>query len=398
MQALQQALVGARRACRAEVGRLARDLLRFPTRLEQGELVGEHVELELLVPQEPGDALDLRIALLPPPAVRARRPLVQRLIDHDWRQSFTELDEKLAPAIRERARKASEETERAIDQTIDRWFGSDASLQTLVHDELVPALRRYQESLVEFVQGSLDEEVMSGTAGILLPTDVSADIYASGLDLGVIGRECLDRVDRNTLLKPVATPLGPNQVPVRRGVLDWVMLRSPAKLRARLFGDNQNPAARISIEVKDKKIGKEGREAIRRELDLYKGRFFHETVQHVHRHLVGQYVDHSVASMKDVLKERDVVLDKQLDEIVAELMEHRKVLAHLSTLKGGLEQASASVEELAAEYGRTEPSMLIQPLPAPQGSEHKQQPTGLDVQPGEQAPLQPNSEADAQVS
>ncbi len=300
-----------------------------------------------------------------------RRQAVQRLLDHPWRQAFLDLDEKLAPTVRDRARRAAEDTERAIDQTIDRWFGSDASLQTLVDDELVPALRRHQQALVEFVQSTLGEEVTAGTAGILLPTDVSADLYAAGVDLNVIGSQCLSSLEGETATRPIARPIGAGQIPVRRRLLDWVFFRSTGRLRTKLFGDIENPSLRIPIEVKDRRIGKEGRDALRRELDLYKGRFFHETVQHVHRILVGRYGEAAVEAMMGSLKARDNALDTKLDSVVSRLMEHRKVLAHLTTLRSSMERASQSVDDLSTQYGGTEPSMLIQPVPEPSEAERE---------------------------
>ena len=293
-----------------------------------------------------------------------RRQAVQRLLDHPWRQAFLDLDEKLAPTVRDRSRRAAEDTERAIDQTIDRWFGSDASLQTLVDDELVPALRRHQEALVEFVSTTLGEEVTAGTAGILLPTDVSADLYAAGVDLNDIGKQCLGALDGDTAVRPIARPLGITQIPIRRRLIDWLFLRSTGRMRTRLFGDDENPSLRIPIDVKDRRIGKEGRIALRRELDLYKGRFFHETVQHVHRILVGRYGDAAVEAMLGSLKQRDVALNTKLDSVIGRLMGHRKVLAHLSTLRAGMERASTSVNDLSSEYGSTEPAMLIKPVEA----------------------------------
>lgn len=293
-----------------------------------------------------------------------RRAAVERLGDHDWRGAFAELDEKLAPSIRERARSAGQATEKQVDAVLDRWFGSDASLQSLVQDELVPHLRAYQDELSSFVRQALDEEVLAGTAGILLSTDVSADLYAARLDLSGIGRESLERINPSLLRRDIPVPLHSSQVPVKRTFWDWVLFRGMRRVRDRLFGAPSNPAQRIPVEVKRRRLGEEAREAIRRELDLYKGRFFHETVQHIHRHVVGQYTSAAVDTMREHLRVRDEELEQLLDETVGLLMDHRKVLAHLSTLRAQAERASGEIESLSEEYVGTEPERLIQPLPA----------------------------------
>ena len=297
-----------------------------------------------------------------------RRQAAQRLLGFDWREAFHELDEKLGPAIRDRAKRVSEETERRLDSVLDRWFGSDASLQTLVHDELIPHLRAYQEELATFVRSALGEEVLSGTAGILLPTDVSADLHSAEVDLSEIGRNSLERITRGTVLRDISAPLHSSQVPVKRSVVDWLLFRSLPKVRTRLFGEANSPSLRIPVELKNRRIGPEGREAIRRELDLYKGRFFHETVQHIHRHLILQYASAAVEGMGDALRKRERELEEQMECVVGRLMEHRKVLAHLSTLRGHTDKARGAIAELSEEYGETEPEMLIQPVGGPEHS------------------------------
>tara|TARA_R110002126_G_scaffold6119_14_gene32302 strand:- start:1560 stop:3752 length:2193 start_codon:yes stop_codon:yes gene_type:complete len=336
---------------------LGDSLKRAQTLLDDTDALLQHPQVEAL--ERETEELDNRRQ-----DAQRRRHAVLRLLDREWRTAFDELEDRLAPAIRDRARVVSEQTEKVIDEIVDRWFGADTSLQSLVQDELVPALRAYQENLAAFVRVTLDEEVLAGSAGVLLPTDVAADLYASGIDLGEIGKGCLDRIERSSSLRPIATPLTTAQIPVRRGLLDWILFRSPAKVRARLMGEPLAPSLRMSVESKMRRIGKEGRDAIRRELDLFKGRFFHETVQHVHRHVVGEYAKAAVESLCDALHERDTFLDGQLEEVVGSLMERRKVLAHLATLRTAAAHAGTSVDELIAEYGATEPERLIQPAPA----------------------------------
>ena len=73
--------------------------------------------------------------------------------------------------------------------------------------------------------------------------------------------------------------------------------------------------------------------AIRRWKDLYKGRFFQETVQRAHEHLIDRYADVAVDSMRTQLKQRDDALSGELQTVVDSLVEHRKVLSHLASLR-----------------------------------------------------------------
>ncbi len=295
--------------------------------------------------------------------LQRRRTAAMRLAGYDWRAAFGELDEKLATAIRDRAREAGGETEKQLDAVLDRWFGSDASLQSLVHDELIPHLKTYQEELASFVRKSLEDEVHAGTGGILLSTDVSADLYTAGIDLSEVGRESLERINPSLLRRDIAVPLHSSQVPVRRSLWDWLLFRPARRVRDRLFGSASNPSLRIPVEVKRRRLGEEARDRIRRELDQYKGRFFHDTVQHIHHLVVGQYTAAAAESVRSRLRERDEELEGELTRVVRQLMDHRRVLAHLSTLQHQAERAAGQISSLTEQYGGTEPERLIEPLP-----------------------------------
>jgi len=293
-----------------------------------------------------------------------RRHAVHRLGAFDWRSAFRELDEKLAPSIRERAHVSSQETVKELDRLVDQWFLSDASFESLINDDLIPRLTRFETELTGFVAETLEDEVQPGTAGLLLPSNIGADLHAAEIDLGELGLESLGAMSKDAALGHVTAPVAVERVPVKRSVIDWLLFRSQAKCRERLFGDAANPAARIPVDRKTRRLGEDARRAIRRELDLFKSRFFMETIQRAHRHLVSRYADFAVDAMAERLEAREESIGIRLQEIVDALMERRKVLSHIATLQARAGEVRGGVDELTAAYGQTEPDKLIQPAPS----------------------------------
>lgn len=293
-----------------------------------------------------------------------RRHAVHRLGAFDWRSAFRELDEKLAPSIRERAHVSSQETVKELDRLVDQWFLSDASFESLINDDLIPRLTRFETELTGFVAETLEDEVQPGTAGLLLPSNIGADLHAAEIDLGELGLESLGAMSKDAALGHVTAPVAVERVPVKRSVIDWLLFRSQAKCRERLFGDAANPAARIPVDRKTRRLGEDARRAIRRELDLFKSRFFMETIQRAHRHLVSRYADFAVDAMAERLEAREESIGIRLQEIVDALMERRKALSHIATLQARAGEVRGGVDELTAAYGQTEPDKLIQPAPS----------------------------------
>ena len=296
--------------------------------------------------------------------LQRRRHAIHRLGAFDWRSAFRELDEKLAPAIRDRARSASRETEKELDRLVDQWFLSDASIESLLNDDLIPRLARYESELAGFVAETLEDEVQPGTAGLLLPSNVGADLHAAEIDLGALGLESLGAMSKDAALGHVMAPFSVDRIPVKRSLLDWLLFRSQATCRRRLFGEATNPAARIPIDRKTRRLGEEARRAIRRELDLFKSRFFVETVQRAHRHLVTRYADFAVDAVGERLEAREEVIGRRLQEVMDALMERRTVLSHVATLQSRAAEVRDGVDELSSAYGQTEPEKLIQPAPS----------------------------------
>lgn len=293
-----------------------------------------------------------------------RRHAIHRLGAFDWRSAFRELDEKLAPSIRERAQVSSQATEKELDRLVDQWFLSDASFESLINDDLVPRLTRFETELTGFVAETLEDEVLPGTAGLLLPSNIGADLHSAEIDLGELGLESLGAMSKDAALGHVTAPVAVERVPVKRSVIDWLLFRSRAKCRERLFGDAANPAARIPVDRKTRRLGEDARRAIRRELDLFKSRFFMETIQRAHRHLVSRYADSAVDAMAERLEAREESIGLRLQELVDALMERRKVLSHIATLQARAGEVRGGVDELTAAYGQTEPDKLIQPAPS----------------------------------
>ncbi len=325
--------------------------------LEDVDRICDHESISSL--RDHADALDAQRQ-----EQQRRRHAIHRLRAFDWRSAFRELDEKLAPSIRERATLSSQATEKELDRLVDQWFLSDASFESLINDDLIPRLSSFEAELTGFVAETLEDEVQPGTAGLLLPSNIGADLHAAEIDLGELGLESLGAMSKDAALGHVTAPIAPQRIPVKRGILDWLLFRSQAKCRERLFGDLANPAARIPVERKARRLGEEARRVIRRELDLFKSRFFMETIQRAHRHLVSRYADFAVDAMAERLEAREEAIGLRLQQLVDALMERRRVLSHLATLQARTSDVRGGVDELTAAYGQTEPDKLIQPVPS----------------------------------
>ena len=293
-----------------------------------------------------------------------RRDAARRLASIDWNPVFDELHDKLGTTLREPLRQLSDKTTAKLDEAIEKWFQTDASLQTLVEDELTLVFLGYQQEVADLVRAELDDRVRAGRAGVRLHNDTDKDLDAVGIELGAIGRSSLQGMASEDLVQGVHAPLLSEQVPVRKSLLDWILFRSHGTVQRRLLGSPSRPSLRIPASLKNRRLGANAKNAIRRELDRYEGSFFADTVRRIQHKVLGDYRDQTAECLKQTVEQRRVAMEARLTEIKRDLIARRSVLENLDGLLQGTRSASESIVALTRQYGSTDPKLLVQPVPA----------------------------------
>jgi hypothetical protein len=291
-----------------------------------------------------------------------RLAAAERLAAIDWRPVFGELFEKLSATVREPARKLGERTTTKLDEAIDKWFQTDASLQTLVEDELTGVLLGYQGDVASLVQGELGDRIEAGRAGLRVNLETIGDFEAVGIELAGIGREALAKLETDSLVQAVHPPLESEQVPVRKSFLDWILFRSATTVQRRLLGPPEHPSLRIATAMKARRLGAAAREAIRKALDRYEGTFFADTIRRVEHALLGTYEREATDLLLAVIQKERLGLEARLAQLDANLAHRRSVLTSLQRLGEGTRDAVVAIDDLTERYGKTDPHLLIQPV------------------------------------
>ena len=297
-------------------------------------------------------------------AAERRHDAADGLREFDWETAFGELEAQLGQDTEEKAREIAGKTSRALDGAIDHWFHTDASLQDLIDAELVPLLNSHQEEVSMVVRNALDDTVTSGDAGIGLSGDVMGRLRDAGLDLSGLGKRCLEGLDRSAASSRLRAPLKSDTLPVKKSIWDWLFFRSRSSVRRRIFGPEDGPSVRISVESKKYRLGEAGKEALRRELDAYKGKFFPGTLERVHERVLGNYTRSTVDTIGIELTEAGTQLAREIAGLEKRLGGHRTALEHITDLEKRTRDAMRAIGDIEANYVQTDPDMLIQPVGA----------------------------------
>jgi len=168
---------------------------------------------------------------------------VQRLKGIDWTDQSEALLRFLGARSKEQSAEVRQITGNALRGVIDAWFETDASLAALRNTEIEPLLNACRKQYIHYLRGEMAQQMPGMQGAIAITDDVLADASLVGIDLGEMARSATDRATPAATLVPVKAGLGAEQIPVRRGIWDWLLLRSKASVRRRLFGPPVRPPA-----------------------------------------------------------------------------------------------------------------------------------------------------------
>ena len=169
-------------------------------------------------------ALDLRIAA------------ADRLLQADWTALFQPLREEHRRGADDAVTARTAQLREEIRQGFTRWMACSESLAALPHLHWNPSLTDAARALAEASKARLER--LSGTAhaGLQLTAEMAADFEAAGFSPRESGQRAFAAAQADEELAAYKMVLRSETLPVRKTFADWLLFRSRAKVRLRLFG------------------------------------------------------------------------------------------------------------------------------------------------------------------
>lgn len=196
---------------------------------------------------------------------RKRMDAVGRLEKVEWTGVFAGARAMCASDGEQFATSQSQRLRSNLSSRLDEWFVGDASLEELLRDHLRPGLAGCLREVVDDINQRIARVTSGGTCGAELEADTGAGLATAGIGVTDI-RGGDDVVPQKATADGIRhdPPLALDQIPVRKTVLDWLLFRSAAKVRARLFGSPDRPDQAIPAKIKSRRLGDVGKLALER--------------------------------------------------------------------------------------------------------------------------------------
>jgi GTPase SAR1 family protein len=290
--------------------------------------------------------------------IDVRRSALQRLGERDWQLSFEGLREGLTTSTRELAQRVADSSTTEIGEIVDGWLDSDASVRSLVEEDLEPLFTRACKSLYVGVARTLRRQTDKPSGGASESGTMLSDLQEAVLALDNLAKGVVDRVEDQEQVPPVPTPLSISEIPVKKGFWGWLFFRSRDAVRQDLFGPESNPDAQLSAAKKAGRLPDHAHLDMKAAVSARLSEFLSSRVMNLRTGLLDRYVELFA-------KEIGARLEKELSEITHMKREAEVECDALQRLRGAFlalaEEAEASrngLPRLALEF-------LPQPEPEP---------------------------------
>ncbi|TVS16383.1 MAG: hypothetical protein EA417_10590 [Gammaproteobacteria bacterium] len=287
---------------------------------------------------------------------------LDRIVAIDWRA----LAARQGALLRERVESEIEPLRSSARQTLHdalaAWFENDSSLAALCRDSLAPELERVHEELGRLLRDECESQLGPAAAMADLDAEPASDLETAGVDLASALRDVLDERPLAAGLPTPVTVLDSLQLPVRRRIIDWLLLRRPATVRRYFFGPPEAPEIRLTAAEKARRLGDSGREAMADQLDALLEPMFECAGGSMLEAWVSRHQGELAAQLDRRSSERRAAILSELDEVSAELAQVQRVVDRLGALRQLAAQRSSLVSALMDELAALDPSALGRPL------------------------------------
>jgi energy-coupling factor transporter ATP-binding protein EcfA2 len=291
---------------------------------------------------------------------RAKVETIDRLRHVQWRDHVQGLAPWLLERVSRLARQVKADTAEPVAQAIADWFETPHSLHHLLENDLLPIFASAQSRLVRDAEDALKRRASEDLAGLAATEDLLSDLHSVGLDMGKTAEVALGGLKAGAAVTSPRPELSIEQIPVRRNMGDWCLLRSGGNVRRRLFGAPEQPDAELTPQVKATRLGPQAGEAIREACGAQLEAMIDKVAGELPDQLVRGYAERFEQDLQGQLQHAQANANQHLEEVEKRLRETEKANASLQTLSEKLDSVSVSLRELTQRFGEADPASLTQ--------------------------------------
>jgi hypothetical protein len=187
----------------------------------------------------------------------ARIAAVERLQKADWAAMFSRFRDENTRGAEDANRARSAQAREEMRTGLKRWYSNSDSLASLTHLHWNPVLTDTARALAEQTRERIQRLGAGENGGLAPGVTVLADMRNAGFQTAALTKRVMNSITVEDDVAPYKTVFATETLPVRKTFLDWILFRSQAKVRRRLFGEDGT--REIAPEEKTRRLVEDGR-------------------------------------------------------------------------------------------------------------------------------------------
>lgn len=279
---------------------------------------------------------------------------LKRLEQVDWSAQVRPLKKRLDEAMKATVEELRTAADKRMSEAMEAWFEWDESLVDLSEKRANPLLKDHRDRFVKHLTTQLENESRFRADGWSLSAEVEQDLETAGVDIRAITANAASKAVSSSLPEARTFGLSPSRLPIRKGVLDWLLFRSQTAMRKRLFGPDEDPSRAVPSAVKTKRLGDPARTVVLGQAESDLNKLWEKDAPKI----LDQALATLVSELGDQVRQQT---SKHQDEAAAEVQslksrmaEEKAVLDEAQTLQNALAKTSDNVKKLQKKYSNVE--------------------------------------------
>ena len=284
--------------------------------------------------------------------VKQKRETLERLQEVQWRDYVVGLTPTLTSRVAKFIADAKGDAAGSIHKAVGEWFENPQSLHDLVEGELRPVFTSVYAKLISDSEEALTHRVTEDLETLAGGADLLADLKSIGIDMRAVADSALGGVKGSHAPPPPGPQLPPQAIPVRRRLVDWLLLRSAARVSRSLFGPSNQPDTEVAAPLKARLLGERGREIISDLAVTQLESQLNDLAHSLPNRLVRGYAERTEKDLRNQLKSNLQEAKDHFEDLEKRLSEIRSVHEGLHALTESFDAVSHSVDDLVERFGR----------------------------------------------
>jgi len=321
-------------------------------------------------------------------AQRARRQLqeVKRLREDSWDGPLNELTREISQQVNEHSGSVIPSLKQSAHKEIEDWLDSDESLDDLMQTRLQPLTATACGESRHRARDLIDGICESRNSGLRLSVELVERIKDVGLQFNDIYSRYQPQVEERFAQSPgLPEPANIQEtLPVQKTWVDYLLFRSPVRIRKALFGTGFPSPKPIPAQVKTKRFNEESRVALFEWVDNAIETSFEELIDKDTESALDQFRAFFLQQTRERLEQKAKELEDRERSAQQNYEERRGVAEAMDQLQSASEKLRDEVRHLHGTYVKGKLSVELEAF----DEEEKESP--LDELPGEDVPGKPD--------